>query len=656
MICSHMMRGAMVAVPVLALMLSAHVARADAMEAMTSLVAGARDPVFENAASVDEYAYLSRGPYDTGQYVKDMRYGNVRYQMRVFYPIIPDDEEGCKPVVANIHPAQAIDATPETQYWDVCLSVASYGMHCVLSMETNCCAGRRTKWASDLANRHLDMFRQLKDDSANDRDSPVYGRVCNKVCSVGYSLGGGSASLFALQAQASDGVMCVAPLHSAYIGDNEASRLRVPVYYGNSNQDTLLPARRGIREFSENAQVPLFVHVLDGGRHLTDGIIGRHQPAFLKFMKLIMENDQRWASMLWDSDNDQIEDQRDIDYVQRYPRASVSALSSSITLPVNSVMNEIEVVRGENTGIASDFILRVGDVSGSCMIESTGESVAVQRRSSATFSLMANARAETSCTAVVWLENVGASGGFSRSASVRVDISATGAPLCTVSEWSAWSDSCPCCDDDSSVSTVSAVSRSRAVGRAAPVGTSRAVSRGTAMSMDGGADAMVLDEGECSRTRSLEIFDPSSTSEEDCLEYLAENESDTVLSESVSCLGQCAAPPGPSPGLPGGFVLSKKGKKFSCDQTCAEMGKSCVPERMTALRNRATLQAALTEAGGPICDSFIRGRNLNRKQGVPGYRVPKNGRVKCVASGESLGIATTCAKEIGIFSLCYCEE
>ena len=140
-----MMRGAMrlrhmVAVPVLALMLSAHVARADAMEAMTSLVAGARDPVFENAASVDEYAYLSRGPYDTGQYVKDMRYGRLRYQMRVFYPIIPDDEVGCKPVVANIHPAQAIDATPETQYWDVCLSVASHGMHCVLSMETNCCA------------------------------------------------------------------------------------------------------------------------------------------------------------------------------------------------------------------------------------------------------------------------------------------------------------------------------------------------------------------------------------------------------------------------------------------------------------------------------------------------------------------------------------
>ena len=67
-------------------------------------------------------------------------------------------------------------------------------------------------------------------------------------------------------------------------------------------------------------------------------------------------------------------------------------------------------------------------------------------------------------------------------------------------------------------------------------------------------------------------------------------------------------------------------------------------------------QAALTEAGGPICDSFVRDRDLNRKKGVPGYRFKKQkGRVKCVASGDSLGISTTCAKEIGMFSLCYCE-
>ena len=141
--------------------------------------------------------------------------------------------------------------------------------------------------------------------------------------------------------------------------------------------------------------------------------------------------------------------------------------------------------------------------------------------------------------------------------------------------------------------------------------------------MDVGVDAVVLDEGECSRTRSLEIFDPSSTSEQDCLDYLAENESDTVLSESVSCLGQCPPGPSPGPGLPGGFVLSRKGTRFSCDQTCAELGKTCKPERMAELRDRATLQAALTEAGGPICDGFVSDRDLNQKKGVPGYRFNK---------------------------------
>ena len=85
-----------------------------------------RDPSADVPVSVGAYAYLSRGPYTVREYVRDMQYGSLSYSMRVFYPVLPDGAD-CRPVIANIHPAQAIDATPSTQYWDVCLSAASYG-------------------------------------------------------------------------------------------------------------------------------------------------------------------------------------------------------------------------------------------------------------------------------------------------------------------------------------------------------------------------------------------------------------------------------------------------------------------------------------------------------------------------------------------------
>jgi len=233
-------------------------------------------------------------------------------------------------------------------------------------------------------------------------------------------------------------------------------------------------------------------------------------------------------------------------------------------------------------------------------------------------------------------------------------------PLCTVSEWSAWPDTCPCCEN----TTMRTLSRAAA---SSPSSSLSFVSRVAAFARAASAlsrkdvDASVLNDEACTRTRSLIIL-VQGTSEVECLTYLNENEPGAIeggLSQGRSCLDECDAPPAPGPSPPPGggvFVVSKKGEKWSCDRTCTSMDKRCVPERMAELRDRATLQAAMTEAGGPTCNAFAAGRKINRKNGVPGYRVNKRGRVNCFASGDSLGVETRCSKNVrNVFSLCYCE-
>jgi len=234
--------------------------------------------------------------------------------------------------------------------------------------------------------------------------------------------------------------------------------------------------------------------------------------------------------------------------------------------------------------------------------------------------------------------------------------------LCTVSEWSAWPDTCPCCE----------AAASKTLSRASAVSSSALSAVSQALSVISRADAFAKDRiGEpisnaCNRTRNLIILVPG-TSPEDCMGYLDANEPNIAvdgLSQSRLCGNECdaspapvPAPPAPSPPPSGAFVFSKKGKNQSCDRTCAEMNSTCVPERMAAIRDVATLQAAMAEAGGPACSSFTAGKNVNRKKGVPGYRINKrSGKVICFASGDSLGVATSCGKNISnVFSLCYCE-
>ena len=228
--------------------------------------------------------------------------------------------------------------------------------------------------------------------------------------------------------------------------------------------------------------------------------------------------------------------------------------------------------------------------------------------------------------------------------------------LCTVSEWSAWPDSCPCCE------------AARTTDRAAPrkaaplsfLSRSSVLSRVAALSREDRA-ASLLDDAACTRTRSL-VFLVDGISRNDCLNYLNEHEPGAIeggLSQSRSCLGECNAPPSPGPTPPPGggrFVFSKKGKKWSCDETCKSIAKTCVPERMAALRDGPTLQDAMTEAGGPTCNGFPAGNKIRRKNGVPGYRVNKRGRVNCFVSGDLLGVETRCSKNVrNMFSLCYCE-
>jgi len=116
------------------------------------------------------------------------------------------------------------------------------------------------------------------------------------------------------------------------------------------------------------------------------------------------------------------------------------------------------------------------------------------------------------------------------------------------------------------------------------------------------------------------------------------------------------SPPPPSSSGDGSWIISKKGKGSNCDKICNNIGKTCIPESMTALNNSATFKAALAEAGGPTCNGNVKfGKKLNRKAGVPGYRI-KNNRVLCFGSGDSVGVDATCAKVVrNFYSLCYCK-
>ena len=259
---------------------------------LAAAASGARaDRTADMPVTVNAFTYQSRGPYQIGQYVRQMETAGVRYDMRVFYPVLNDDE-GSRPVIACIHPAQAVNVSPSTQYWQVCQSAASWGWFCILSMERNCCRGRRQQWPVDLATRHLEMYRQLLAD-AQDPGRPFFGKVRRQVCAVGYSMAGSSATRFFTQSRPSDNVMCVAPLHSTRVGAAVARAVGVPLFYGNSLQDTVIRAAPGIAEYRDNTRTPTYMQILREGRHAVDGIMGRHQANFLKFFRVVMDDDQR---------------------------------------------------------------------------------------------------------------------------------------------------------------------------------------------------------------------------------------------------------------------------------------------------------------------------------------------------------------------------
>ena len=114
------------------------------------------------------------------------------------------------------------------------------------------------------------MYRDLFRNGNSNPENPLFGKVCQKLCSLGYSMGGASAAMVGVFADDSDNVRCVIPLHSNPIGV-ESYNLQCPIFYGGSTGDTLNPPtgrRGGLGQYGENSVAPAFGQILRGGSHI----------------------------------------------------------------------------------------------------------------------------------------------------------------------------------------------------------------------------------------------------------------------------------------------------------------------------------------------------------------------------------------------------
>ena len=84
---------------------------------------------------------------------------------------------------------------PGGEYWKTCQYLALRGFLCILSAEDTgqYGTGNNDPTSDGLGRRGLAMWRTLYALENNDPESPFFGRVCPKACSMGYSMGGGAA-------------------------------------------------------------------------------------------------------------------------------------------------------------------------------------------------------------------------------------------------------------------------------------------------------------------------------------------------------------------------------------------------------------------------------------------------------------------------------
>ena len=197
------------------------------------------------------------GPYEVGFFAKRPRGSFYQlFDMHVFYPIEPngtfvnDDEEAsvCFPAVATLHPNQVFTVDSSSQWADYCRFWASHGIICFYSAERRLqfetpIAGDTRPVAEGLARRMRDIWRNIYFFENFNENSPLYRKVCRKMCLMGYSAGASAAMIMnGLLHEGGEGIECMVPMHPAF--DNRLdtySDLSVPILTGSGIQDVVVP-------------------------------------------------------------------------------------------------------------------------------------------------------------------------------------------------------------------------------------------------------------------------------------------------------------------------------------------------------------------------------------------------------------------------------
>ena len=428
-----------------------------------------------NFDAYDELTPTSRFP---GVRYKRRRVPRMGFDMQVFYTPFNDDDDGCRPVILFLHPAQVFQVIPNHEFWNTCSYFAAEGFLCIASMEGTgeFARGIDDAQAEGLARRGLEMLRTLYTVENNDPSSVFYNRVCNRACVTGYSLGGMAAQSVAWLANEADGIECIAPIHSGFSMPYKVNKIGVPVLIGSSVDDTVTPVGPIGLQFKYGRRSPPTIQVVlrEGHEHILGSLCGNDCPMnpgccwpgytnmmvhikwMVPFFKLYLMDELKYAGALWDIPGENpavrgIGDETKVYDVILYPRV---AATPARTIPLRAGVDtgsRVDIAIGENLSSDTVFMeLKLTSVRAAtdglsddeCLrflrVE-TDPAVAVDSDMTTTFDAFIAADPALATNCVLGFQIMTAKRALSNVITVSVVVD------CELTSWTEWTDDCACC-------------------------------------------------------------------------------------------------------------------------------------------------------------------------------------------------------------------
>ena len=164
-------------------------------------------------------------------------------------------------------------------------------------------------------------------------------------------------------------------------------------------------------------------------------------------IQMILYERKDIAPIIWQ--NNAVRNSETVADVFRSSRISASSLGNlRITFEADGLEKEIPVLVGQNSGWSGQYEMIISTVTGNCNVSNGGVITAIDQGNSATFSLFVSAFLAVECSVTLQLMNLGPVPGYMLSNQITIQLVGEHnfGPICEVSDFGAWSDSCTCCD------------------------------------------------------------------------------------------------------------------------------------------------------------------------------------------------------------------